>query len=296
MRLRLHFLLGILSAISACNKGSNGQSQTNPTAPDTVYLRKTLVTYEYNPAGSNTIQDSTLGQWAYDAQKRMISYIYHDAGGQIDTNLYTYNTGQNGYYFALFSGSTLLERGTETDYLNSLNLIDSSVISVVSNIINNGVQTPETSTSIINYFYDGSGNDTLQAAYSVNNNVKTLSSTSHKTYANGALSSVVNLTANGLRTGGSVYAGGNIITDTAYLNGTLQVVENFSYTSILSGGFYGPNGNKNLMATYAQISPIPAESLSDAYTYTFDKSNRVSTVTLQNSSGQTTEKDIYTYY
>ena len=82
-----------------------------------------------------------------------------------------------------------------------------------------------------------------------------------------------------------------------FKDGSLLITHSFNYSSVLSGGFYGYTGTKNLISQVTQADPTFASSnYTYTDTYTFDTPNRVSTQKegLSNQPGY--HLDVFTFY
>ena len=299
MQKQLILLAVILITISSCKKGSS--APPTPPAMDTSYLRKTEITYTYDVAGKK-LADSSITKWAYDSKGRPVLYVSNYSNGiNIDTTSNTYGSNQVTYDGVVYSSGTLFSHSHKVSFYNSKGLVDSSISTGTSFDIINGIPSPTNyaSTDITVYYFDVSGNDTLDVMYTITNGTKALSGMTRKTYINNTLSTLDSYSGNGIKYYSVQWAAGNITTDAEYnyLDGTPIFTHNYTYSSVLSGGFYGYTGTKNLLATFEEINVgFPVNNYSETLSYSFDSVNRVSSVTRKYSNGHGDQQEIYTYY
>lgn len=281
--------------LEACNKSHDspvtpvppGPPVTDSTVTDTTYLRKTETTYFYYPS-TLVIADSNQTTWKYDNQRRVIRYLYVASHGTyIDTATTSYLLNQQKLNIVTYLNNALNLKSSEVFYLNSLGKPDSAVTSFLYPY----VFTPG---QVDYYYYDANGNDTLIEVYQIANNLKSLLHKTRHTYKNYSLDSEIVSDPNGLAVYINSFASGNLISTVTYENGSNVVAfaSGYTYENTLSGGFYGDGGDKNLRKTWTQTFP---STVSETFTYTFDKSNRVDTV-FRSKSNVLYAKEIYTYY
>ncbi|HWK05867.1 MAG TPA: hypothetical protein VNS58_19635 [Puia sp.] len=292
-------LAAILIAISSCKKGSD--ASPTPPAKDTSYLRKTVNIYSFDLSGKK-LADSSVFKWVYDSKGRVVLYTTNNNnGGDIDTTITSYGTNQITYDVVVYIQGAFSSRSHGVYFYNSQGLVDSTIDTGTNVNINNGVSSTVTyaNTGVVVYYFDANGHDTLDVSYTITNNIKSLNSITRNTYTNNTLSTVDSYTANGIRKYSAQWSAGNITTDSEFdfTDGTLWFTHNYTYSSILSGGFYGYVDTKNLLATFQEISAgFPVNSYSETLTYTFDDANRVSSATRKYSNGRGDQQEIYTYY
>ena len=295
----------VLVIISSCKKGSDGTPAppTPPTPPakDTSYLRKTEINYYYDATGKK-LPDSSITKWTYDSKGRAVLVITNNTFPiEVDSSLYSYGTGQTTNDYISYAQGTLLSRERLVEFYNSKGLVDSSIQSGTSVNPNYGnpIVTNIASTGITAYYYDANGNDTLDIAYGLVNNVKTIGRVTRNSFINNTLTATAEYTPSGIKIYSSQWSAGNITSDSEFYfsDGTLQLSHNYTYSGVLSGGLYGYVGNKNLLATFASADPnFAANNYSETVSYTFDDANRVSTITYVYSNGQGNSQELYTYY
>ncbi len=292
-------------AISSCNKNNNTPAAppTNPVdtianpstnSPDTAYLRKTEVDYDYDATGTN-ITDSTMAFWTYDSKRRTVSNIGQTIIGNIlylDSTVYSYSSNQNTVSTTQYANSVFSATAKTVYYVNGLNLIDSAI---AQNYIVLGAQNQK---AVTYYYYDGNGNDTLETNYSVANGIQSLSTYVRRTYANNLLTTLIEFANNGDKVLMVTYSAGNIATFNNYdISSGLPYITNvYTHLSTLSGGYAGYDSGVNLAATDTQTGGFGFPSYVHDFSYVFDKSNRVATVTTTNSPGTLAAKTVYTYY
>jgi hypothetical protein len=292
-------LVAILIALSSCKKGVSGTSPT-PPAKDTSYLRKTEIVYSYDLSG-NKLPDSTITKWAYDLKGRVIFQCdNYNKGSETDTFNTSYGSGQITYDGVDYRNGVLSSKTHRVDYYNSNGLSDSSVISSSSFTVNNGnpIVFNNTITSVVAYFFDSYGNDTLDIYSSITNNVKSVTSISRKTYVNNVLSSSVSYTPGWVKVQSSQWDAGSLISEIEYnSDGSVEATYNYSYTNTPAGGFYGYTGGKDLEATELETGIFaPGGNLTETFSYSFDSFNRVNSMLQKFSTAYGNIQSFYTYY
>jgi hypothetical protein len=292
-------LVAILIAISSCNKGGSGTPPA-PPAKDTSYLRKTEIVYRYDLSG-NKLPDSSITKWAYDSKGRVVfecDKAYN--GSNTDTFNTSYGSGLITTDVVYYSNGVLQGKTHQENYLNSQGWSDSTVFNSTSFVVNNGNPVVFNNSNIIvsAYFPDSNGNDTLDMYYSYVNNIKTVSSITRKIYLNNVLDSSVSYLPGWVKTQSFQWNAGSLMNETDYNpDGSVKATDNYTYTNILSGGFYGYTGGKYLQATTSDTGIYaPGGSISETYTYTFDSANRVSSMLQKFSGTYGNIQSVYMYY
>ena len=285
----------LLIAAISCKKGDNSPGQTNPQT-DTAYLFKTDLTYSYDSTGSH-IQDSSVFNWTYDAQNRISTYTSEYTDGTKYSETYSYTANQKIVNEVVYWKSTLLAQSKIVYYLNTNGRTDSSTSTGISNNILNGITSSTTYSDITYYHYDANGNNVADSTY---DNTHTLSSFGRRTYSNNSLISGASFQGNGMEKSTSTFLNGNVVADTTFdiSSGMVFITRSYTYLPTLSGGFYTYTGTTNLLATFTQTFAQGGGMgiTFSTYTYTFDKANRVSTVSQTSAAGKLIQKDIFIYY
>jgi hypothetical protein len=289
----------VLTAFS-CSK--NKPATPTPPVKDTAYLRKTLTVYSYDLSGMKTA-DSSIEKWTYDSKGRptLDVRLSYD-GGYIDSSTFTYTSSQTTTDAVIHSNGFLISQSHSVLFLDARGRADSITEIGTNYNSNNGVITPSSYNTVSVYYKDANGNDTLDVAYNLSTGGRMKGGIVRKTYDNNMLSTVEEIAASGIKTYAAQWTDGNIMSDTewSFTDGTQFLSHIYTYTTVLSGGFYGYNDTKNLMATFTSNDVLfPSNSYTGTNTYTFDDANRVSTMTQtysNTSTGSAKTLSIYTYY
>lgn len=289
----------ILIAICSCKKSGSG-TPPSPPAKDTSYLRKTEIVYRYDLSGNKTA-DSSITKWTYDSKGRVVFECDKSYNGSnVDTFNTSYGSGQITIDEVYYNNGVMSAKTHHEDYFNSQGWLDSTAYNSTSFGVNNGnpVVFNNSSTTVVTYFIDTYGNDTLDISYSYLNNIKTVSGITRKTYLNNVLSSSVSYSPGWVKYQAFQWQAGSLMNETEYNpDGSVQATSNYTYTNIPAGGFYGYTGGKYLQATTSNTGfYAPGANISETYTYTFDSVNRVSSMLQKFSSTYGNVLSVYTYY
>jgi hypothetical protein len=295
--------LSILLTVTAigffsCQKTGSSITPTHPVV-DTTYLRKTEIMYGYDASG-NKSTDSTIWKWAYDDQRRPTSVIgKFNNGRYIDSSITTYSPGHSTMNLWIFNEGIISSIQQADNFYNAEGSLDSVRSTFISINPNNGSPDTTRTNGVWVYYNDANGLDTMDVFYDLSSGGRAKGSTVVKIYVNNNLSKQLNFSPTGIRTYLSSWTGGNVILDTVwnYNDGSLAFIHSYDYSSVLSGGFYGYTGTKNLETQATQINvSSPGSNYTTTETYTFDDVNRVSTQkeVVSNMPGYTLI--VYTYY
>jgi hypothetical protein len=288
-------LISIAIGIFSCQKNSSSVTPTHPEA-DTTYLRKSEISYAYDAAG-NKSSDSSTEKWVYDNQRRPILIVGRSGSTYFDSTITTYSANQ-AVSDNWIVGSVLQTRGHKVFFYDSKGYLDSVRETTVNISPNNGSPDTTQSDYVTVYYNDANGHDTTNITYDVSAG-RVKGATVFSFYTNNSLTGMKTYAWNGVETNSSSWLDGNILADTVwdYSNGSLLFTHSYEYSSVLSGGFYGYAGTKNLVSKVTQATPVFAGSLvifTDSYT--FDALNRVSTQKEQRSDQTGYYLYVYTYY
>jgi YD repeat-containing protein len=257
---------------------------------DTSTLLKSNMTYNYDASGT-VVTDSSLTQWKYDDQRRVVS-MTSEAGGYQDTAKYTY---LNDHYTV----------NTHISYNGSVVLISNDIIyqhlknrtdSIISTSTGYGAQAGNYSSSEIYFYYNQANQDSLEKTFVSNNGAAPIALTLNYFYTGANLDSTVARDSNGYLTYVRYFKDGNETTFFWFSNGVQAGVEQFTYTNILTGGIYIVYRNAKLMSGYTSISIAPTTTFTETDTYQMDSANRVTAMLIYRNSSSLSQKQVFSYY
>ncbi len=289
-----------LIILSVSCKKYNQQVNTAPLVTDTVKppvikvdtstLLKSSWTYNYDASGT-VVTDSSLTQWKYDDQRRVVS-MTSEASGYQDTANYTY---LNDHYTVnthiSYNGSVVLI-SNDIFYQHLKNHTDS----IISSSTGYGSQAGNYSNSAIYFYYNQTNQDSLERTISSNNGGAPVSLTLNYFYTGANLDSTVARDNNGYLSYVRYFKDGNETADFWYNNGVQAGVEQFTYTNIPTGGLYIVYRNPKLMSGYISVSIPPTTTFTETDTYQMDSTNRVTVMLIYRNSSSVTQKQVFNYY
>ena len=161
---------------------------------DTSTLLKSSMTYNYDASGT-VVTDSSLTQWRYDDQRRVVS-MTSEAGGYQDTAKYTY---LNDHYTVnthiSYNGSVVLI-SNDIFYQHLKNRTDS----IISTSTGYGAQAGNYSSSEIYFYYNQANQDSLEKTFVSNNGAAPIALTLNYFYTGTNLDSTIARDNNGYLT------------------------------------------------------------------------------------------------
>ncbi len=234
--------------MSVSCKKSEIQTNITPANTDTVKPvikvdTSTLVRSNWNymyDAGGTIIVDSSLNQWIYDDQRNIVLQTY-TGNGNLDTIKYTYLDDRNiQSSYAYYNGSLMLISNT-VYYQHIKNRTDS----MVSTVTGYGLQSGYHFVSATYYYYNTSGQDSLEKEFYSNTGPLSFASTVNYYYTGANLDSTVGRDNNGKLNNVTYFSEGNQILVKNYENDIVAGVISYTYTDIFTGGlFYYYRNNK----------------------------------------------------
>jgi hypothetical protein len=246
---------------------------------DTSTLLKSLLDYSYDASGT-TITDSSLMEWKYDDQRRIIQQSLK-VGTRLDTVFYTYSN--NGYTtddHAYNSGSPSV--GLFTTYYQHHNRTDSA-------ITNNNSSTY--------YYYNQLGQDSLIKQIVGTNSAYPTVLTTNYYYTGQNLDSAVNI-IHGILSSVFYYTNGNITGSNLYTldaNNVLQSTTQITYTNIPVGGLNVYFNSSVLQSGSTHFDVASGKTSVGTNTYQLDTTNRVTVWTINNGQPYS-QKYLFTWY
>jgi hypothetical protein len=279
-----------LLLLSVSCKKSNDQPNTPPPVTDTTKppvvkadtstLLKSALDYSYDASGM-TISDSSLIEWKYDDQRRIVQKVTK-AGNLIDSLFYTYSN--DGYItddHAYTSGS-LIRSEHAVYYQHVQNRTDSIIVNnesgayIYYNSLGQdslerdwlGASGPTQVQILVKYYYTGQTLDSVITWY------------------NGGLSSI-NYYKMGNLTGSNVYTLDN--------NHTLEMTYQYTYTNIPVGGL-NVYIDQSYLSSGTTVIKTPSGTTSvETNVYQMDEANRV-TVWTVNYNQPYSHKYLFIWY
>jgi len=298
-KIKLFILLTtMITGFFSCQKSGSTTTPTHPMV-DTAYLRKTAIFYGYDASGNKT-SDSTVWRWGYDDQRRQTLFVSRPASGDnVDSSITSYSANQAVTDYWIISEGVLYVKGHEVSFYNTKGYLDSVQETIMNISPNNGSPDTTHANTVTVYYNDANGHDTTAILYDLSTGGRVRGNTTFSVYVNNSLTRVMSYTRDGVKTNSQSWTDGNIVADTTwnFNDGSLLFTHSYSFSSVLSGGFYGYVGTKNLLLQGTQAnSPFGSSNYTYTNTYTFDTANRVSTQkeVLSNQPGY--HLDVYTYY
>jgi len=221
------------------------------------------------------------------------------SGGNVDSTITSYSANQAVTDYWIFGRGVLYTQGHQVYYYDTRGYLDSVRETSMNVNPNNGSPDTTHSNDVTVYYNDANGHDTTVISYDLSTGGRVMGNTTFNVYVNNTLSTSVTYTRNGVKNFSSSWLDGNVIADTVwnFTDASLLFTHSYSYSSVLSGGFYGYVGTKNLLSQGMQANSLFASNnYTYTDTYTFDTANRVGTQkeVISNQSGY--HLIVYTYY
>jgi hypothetical protein len=291
----------ILVMLTVSCKKSNEQTNTLPVvdtvkppviSPDTSTLVKSSTIYNLDAAGINPV-DSTFYHWTYDNLRRIVNQTFAGANYN-DTFYYTYLNDR----YVISSNSYLqgaLVLKTNVIYFQQLK---DHTDSIITTSVGYGIQAGVDVTTATYFYYNQSGQDSLEKSYNVINPSSYFSYSVNNYYTGSNLDSAIGRDNNGKLTYIKYFTGGKMSAESTYGNGNdIQTgALSFTYSDISSGGLFISLGASKLMTGYTSVTMPATNTFTESNTYQFDSVQRV-TVILRNHHGSSpNQKQVFTYY
>lgn len=283
----------------SCKK-SNEQTNTAPVVndtikppvikPDTSTLVKSSTIYNLDAAGINPL-DSTFYDWTYDNQRRIVHQTFAGAS-YTDTFNYTYLTDR----YIVNSNAYLqgdLALVTNAIYFQQLK---DHTDSIISTSIGYGVQAGVNTTTATYFYYNQSGQDSVEKSYNVINPSSYFSYSVNNYYTGSNLDSTVGRDNNGKLTYVKYFTAGNMSAESTYNNDVQTGAVIFTYSDISSGGLFITLGASKLLTGYTSVTIPATTTFTESNTYQFDSANRVMVIMRDHHGISPNQKEVFTYY
>jgi hypothetical protein len=257
----------LMLMLSVSCKKSNDQPNTPPAVTDTTKppvvkadtstLLKSVLSYTYDASGT-TIADSSLITWKYDDQRRVVQMITK-ADNYIDTLFYSY----------------LNDRFTTDDYKYISGSLKGVVHTVYYQHVRNRNDSVISPGSRIYYYYNQSGQDSLERQFDGTDVLPTTQANHYYTGQN--LDSVIYLYY-GMLSSIGYYTNGNLTEYDLYTldaSNVLEITNQVTYTNIPLGGLNVYIGGVNLRSGTKVVRIDNGSTSVEADTYQLDSAGRV---------------------
>jgi hypothetical protein len=277
-----------LLTLSVSCKKSNDQPGTPPSITDTTKppvvkvdtstLLKSMLDYSYDASGT-TIKDSTLMEWKYDDQRRIVQQITK-FDTHIDTLFYNYlNDGYTTDVRTYIGGS--LQGVIHTVYYQHLQNRTDSVIT------NSGYRTY--------FYYSQAGQDSLEIQWFATNQMPLVQVNYYYTGQN--LDSSI-IRDDGILSSIGYYTNGNMSEYDLYTldaNNVLEITNHITYTNIPVGGLNVYFSGTTLRSGSTVFRIDSGTSAVETDSYQLDAANRV-TLWIVNNNQPDFKKYLLTWY
>lgn len=297
MKFRFLIPVILIALFAGCSKTGTESNPAPPhtdttteVPPDTSTLLKTSRIYNFDAAGT-TITDSSLYQWSYDNQRRILQQSFQGSGYDATFN-YTYLSDRyTNSSVANLNGSLVLKNDV-TYFQHTAGKTDS----ILSSATGYGVQAGYVSKVITYFYYNQAGQDSLESSYDITNGVPVLFTTVNKYYTGNNLDSASLRDGQGNLNSTTHYSGGNPVSSTSFTNNIPVSTLSSTYLDISSGGLFVMLGTSKLRDTYTSTTLPATITFMETNSYEFDSANRVVLVTRDHHGYGNNQKEVYTWY
>ena len=299
MKIALTVCTALIILSVSCKK-SNDQINTPPVVTDTIKppvikvdtstLLKSSWVYSYDATGT-AITDSAYQEWIYDDQRRIIQNTTNSSN-HIDSFSYTFLSDRYLVSWHSYNDRSLSVISNAIYYQHVKNRTD-SILTIGKSY---GVIAGQDANYFTYFYYNQANQDSLEKNTQIGVNGGGTYHTSINYYYTGAsLDSTVSLGIDGKLSDVSYFLNGNRTVEKWYFSGTQAGIEQFTYSSIATGGLNVVFRNDKLQSGYTSVTIPATTTYTGTYTYQMDSANRVK-VMLTNINGNVTLKQVFTYY
>lgn len=299
MKIFFAICMTLIVLFISCKK-SNEQTNTPPVVidtvkpplikPDTSTLVKSSTIYNLDAAGINPV-DSTFYHWTYDNLRRIVNQTFAGAN-YTDTFSYTYLNDRyavtsNAYLqgaLALITHSIYFQQ--QKDHTDS----------IITTSVGYGVQAGVNTTTATYFYYNQSGQDSVEKSYNLISNSSNFLYSVNNYYTGSNLDSTIGRDNNGKLTYIKYFTAGNMSAESIYSNDVQTGALSFTYSNVPSGGLLLTLGASKLLTGYTSVAIPATTTFTETNTYQFDSANRVVIILRDHHGSSPNQKEVYTYY
>lgn len=298
LKFRFAVLVIIVLIFSACKKTGIESAPVPPVTDtakpvipmDTSTLLKTSRTYIFD-AGDSTIIDSSVYQWTYDNQRRIVQQSFEGLGISALFN-YTYLGDRFTINSITYNNGSLVLKSDVTYFQH----VSGKTDSILSSSTGYGVQAGSLSNVITYYYYNLAGQDSLEKAFDITHGTPVSFYSLNRYYTGNNLDSSIYRDGQGNLNSISWFTGGNPTASSVFANNIQTGAITFTYLDISSGGLFMESGTSRLQSTSTSVTIPATTTLLVTNIYEFDSANRVISTTYDHHGTSPVQKEVYTWY